>query len=147
MNTNLTCNHISLKIRFNILPYKHKSSESSLTIRLSNRNSVHNCSLPCDTFSTHLNLLVLLTVIKSGGGYTLWRSSLNNIIQLIFITVKCSVSLEVWTEFLNIIYMSLGFKRLKIFCTILCISASKGFKKSQPGSQPDYTNTVLTSFC
>jgi hypothetical protein len=32
--------------------------------------------------------------------------------HLIFVIVKCCVIFEVWTEFLNIIYMSFGFKEL-----------------------------------
>jgi hypothetical protein len=38
--------------------------------------------------------------------------SLNRINQLISVMMKCSVLFEVWTGFLNIIYMSFGFKLL-----------------------------------
>jgi hypothetical protein len=38
--------------------------------------------------------------------------SLNSINQLMFVMVKCYVLLEVWTEFLNIIYTSFGSKGL-----------------------------------
>jgi hypothetical protein len=40
--------------------------------------------------------------------------SLNNINQLIFVTVKCDVLFEVRTEFLNIIRASFSFKGLKV---------------------------------
>jgi hypothetical protein len=40
--------------------------------------------------------------------------SLNSINQLIFVMVKCGIVFEVWAEFLNIIYMSVGLKGLKV---------------------------------
>jgi hypothetical protein len=38
--------------------------------------------------------------------------SLNNVIQLIFVMVKCGVLFEVRTGFLNIIYTSFGYRGL-----------------------------------
>jgi hypothetical protein len=46
---------------------------------------------------------------------------LNNINQLIFVMVKCSVFFVVRTEFLNIIYMSFGFKGLMEILLLLTL--------------------------
>jgi hypothetical protein len=38
-----------------------------------------------------------------------------------FVTVKCGVLFEVWTEVLNIIYMNFVFKGLKLSCLITSV--------------------------
>jgi hypothetical protein len=41
--------------------------------------------------------------------------SVNNVFQLIFVTVKCGVFYEVRTGFLNVMYTKFGFKGLTYF--------------------------------
>jgi hypothetical protein len=64
------------------------------------------------------HLLYQSVIVRSAFMGFVWVSmwtaiiSLNRVNKLIFVMVKCGVFFEVWTQFLNIIYRSFGFKWL-----------------------------------
>jgi hypothetical protein len=69
--------------------------------------------------------------------------SSNSINQLIFVMVKCYV---LWTEFLNIIQTSFGFKELTELFIVIDLKQKLNIQEKQPAKILQYINSKLMFF-